>query len=81
MGRMDAFICRLEFVDGSRVFSRVCACVCLDDRGTRTLVNDDDDDADADADDNGADNGADEDAREDTTSADVIITTSKTAIQ
>jgi len=45
----------------------VCARVCFDASGGRTLVNDDDDN--------------DNDAREDATSAEIIIATSRTTIQ
>jgi len=65
VGRMDAFICRLELVDGS-VFD--CARVSFDDSGNWTRVNDDNDDGD-------------DIAREDAISADTIITTSTTALQ
>mmetsp|Transcript_21206 Transcript_21206/g.25226 ORF Transcript_21206/g.25226 Transcript_21206/m.25226 type:complete len:87 (+) Transcript_21206:1244-1504(+) len=65
VGRMEAFICRLELVDGS-VFD--CARVSFDDSGNWTRVNDDNDDGD-------------DIAREDAISADTIITTSTTALQ
>jgi len=65
VGRMDAFICRLELVDGS-VFD--CARVSFDDSGNWTRVNDDNDDGD-------------DIAREDAISADTIIITSTTALQ
>jgi len=65
VGRMDAFMCRLELVDGS-VFD--CARVSFDDSGNWTRVNDDNDDGD-------------DIAREDAISADTIIITSTTALQ
>jgi len=65
VGRMDAFMCRLELVDGSVLD---CARVSFDDSGNWTRVNDDNDDGD-------------DIAREDAISADTIIITSTTALQ
>jgi len=67
VGRMDAFICRLELVDGS-VFD--CARVSFDDSGNWTRVNDDNNDDDDD-----------DIVREDAISADTIIITSTNALQ